>query len=83
MFRQRLRDDPPLAEAWTRYLARQVQQARFRSEVLALRTVGDRLNMWMDWHDQQPPARGARTRLARELGVSREALYRELASRRR
>lgn len=82
-FRQRLRDDPGLAELWTAYLARQVQQARFRCEVLALRTVAERLDMWLAWQDRALPPRGEWSAVAREINVSSEALYRELAKRRR
>jgi CRP-like cAMP-binding protein len=81
LLRQRLSTDAALAEAWAAYLARQVQQARFRCEILALRTVAERLDMWLSWQDD---ARASRTWLsvAREIGVSPEALYRELAKRR-
>lgn len=81
-FRERLRSDADFAELWTGHLARQVQQARFRSEVLALRTVAERLDMWLAWQDGALPPRGRWNAIATELGVSPEALYRELARRR-
>lgn len=80
--RLRFHEDSGLAEAWARYLARQVQQARFRSEVLALRTVAERLDMWLAWHDAMLPPKGQWQAIAKEIGVSHEALYRELARRR-
>lgn len=80
--RQRFQEDPALSESWARYLARQVQQARFKSEVLALKSVADRLDMWLAWHDEQLPPKGQWQAVAKEIGVSHEALYRELAKRR-
>lgn len=80
--RKRLRSDPELAELWTSYLARQVQQARFRCEVLALRTVAERLDMWLAWQPPENQTQRPWLSVAREIGVSPEALYRELAKRR-
>jgi CRP-like cAMP-binding protein len=81
--RTRLRDDPATAGAWAAYLAGEVQQARFRSEVLSLKGVAERLDAWLAWHETGLPPRGEWHVLAREIGVSPEALYRELARRRR
>lgn len=78
---RRLRDDPEFAEAWAAHLAREVQSARFRSEVLSLRTVASRLDAWLAWHGAMPP-RGDWKQLAFQIGVSPEALYREIARRR-
>ena len=82
LLRQRLRSESELAEAWLRHLSRQLQQARLQSEILALNRVGERLDLWLDWHDGELPPRGEWTALARQLGVTREALYREMAKRR-
>jgi len=79
--RARLREDPDFAEAWAAHFAREIQNTRFRSEVLSLRTVGARLDAWLTWHDAMPP-KGAWKELAFEIGVSPEALYREMAKRR-
>jgi len=79
--RARFHAEPPLMDLWAAYLARQIQQARFRSEVLALRTVAERLDMWLTWHDGQMPPRGRWLTTAKEIGVSCEALYRELSKR--
>ena len=46
--RERFRQEPEFAEALAAHLAREVQQARFRSEVLSLRTVAQRLDAWQD-----------------------------------
>lgn len=77
----RLRSDPALSEAWAAHLAREIQNARFRSEVLSLRTVASRLDAWLAWHGALPP-RGDWKQLAYQIGVSAEALYREMARRR-
>jgi CRP-like cAMP-binding protein len=73
--------DPSLAEGWARRLARAVQAARLRAEIRGLRTVAERLDAWLG-ADSQLPDRGRWQELAEELGVTREALYRELARRR-
>jgi CRP-like cAMP-binding protein len=73
--------DPALAAAWSAHLAREVQSARLRAEILALRGVAARLDAWLAWHAALPP-RGAWRALAGELAVSPEALYREIARRR-
>ena len=78
---RRLNDDRRFSELWASHLAREVQQARFRSELLALKTVAERLDLWLAWADNRIPPKGQRRRLASELGVSPEALYRELARR--
>ena len=83
LVRSALCDDPEFAEAWMSHLAREVQNARFRSEMLSLPTVSGRLDAWTAWHDGRLPDRGQWRSLASELGVSPEALYRELAKRRR
>lgn len=77
----RLRRDPDFAVAWAAHLAREIQNTRFRSEVLSLRTVAARLDAWSAWHGGLPP-RGEWKQLARQIGVSAEALYREVARRR-
>lgn len=80
-FRARLASNPALAEAWATQLAQSVQTARLRAEIRTLRTVAERLDAWMD-DGRALPTKGAWQDLAAELGVSREALYRELAKRR-
>jgi CRP-like cAMP-binding protein len=80
-FRDRLARDPEAAVAWAGYLANAVQVARMRSEIRTLRTVAERLDAWLGASGALPE-RGTWTSLAAELGVSREALYRELGRRR-
>jgi CRP-like cAMP-binding protein len=82
LFLGRLRRDTHLAELWAEHLARAVQGARLRAEIRSLRTVAERLEAWLGQAGSLPP-RGHWQVLAGELGVSSEALYRELARRRR
>lgn len=79
--RQRIIADGRFAEAWARHLGREVQRARLQAEILALRTVAARLDAWLGWHGALP-SKGEWVGLAAEIGVSPEALYRELARRR-
>ena len=72
---------PGFAEAWARHLTTEVRRARLRSEILSLRTVAERLDAWLLAEDRKLPPRGTWKSVAREIGVSPEALYRELARR--
>ena len=81
VFRARLLADPALAERWAQTLARSVQAARLRAEIRSLPRVADRLDAWLA-EGHTVPDRGRRQEVAAELGVTREALYRELARRR-
>lgn len=76
-----LRDDPNLALAWSAMLARAVQAARVRSEIRSLPKVAERLDAWLS-EGHTLPEKGRWQDVAAELGVTREALYRELARRR-
>jgi CRP-like cAMP-binding protein len=80
-FKRALSSDRDLAEAWERRLAHAVQEARMKSEIRTLRTVAERLDAWLSANGGVLPPKGRRQELASELGVSREALYRELARR--
>lgn len=80
-FRAALAHDQALAEAWATYLARAVQSARARAEIRTLRTVTERVDAWLGEYGVLPD-KGHWQDLASELGVTREALYRELARRR-
>lgn len=60
------------------HLAGEVQQARARAELLSLRTVRERLDAWRALHGELP-RRGRWVDVAQEIGVTPEALYRELA----
>ncbi len=78
---RRVSHEPLLAEAWAQRLALAVQSARIRAEIRTLKTVAERLEAWLDSREALPP-KGRWQNLAQELGVSKEALYRELAKRR-
>jgi CRP-like cAMP-binding protein len=78
----RLAQNAELGMAFIRRLANELQHARFHAEVLSIKTVAARLNAWVEWNGEMPP-KGEWVGLAAELGVSPEALYREMASRRR
>ncbi len=78
---QLLATDTDFAMAWGRYLAQSVQKARLRSEMLSRKTVAQRLDCWLAEYGELP-AKGHWQGLAKELAVTHEALYRELAKRR-
>jgi CRP-like cAMP-binding protein len=73
--------EPRIAEAWIARLSQEVQATRMRAEILSLRTVAERLSAWLDVHGPLSPERRW-VDVAGEIGVSPEALYRELARRR-
>jgi CRP-like cAMP-binding protein len=79
--RAQLGRSPQFAEAWAMYLAQEVQAARLRNEILSLKTVAERLDAWLLSHGERLPTKGAWKSLALEIGVSPEALYRELSRR--
>lgn len=76
-----MRDDAAFATEWAAYLAHEVQSARLRSEILALRTVAERLDAWLATNGGRLPPKGDRKSVAAEIAVSAEAFYRELARR--
>ncbi len=76
-----LAQSPEAALAYARHLAGEVREARKRAEILALKTVSERLSAWLVWNHGALPPKGVRHHLADDIGVSREALYRELAKR--
>jgi CRP-like cAMP-binding protein len=79
-FLQKLTSDPSLQYGWAKTLARELQAARMNAEVRTLRTVAEKVDVWLESNKVLPP-KGELLILARVLGVSREALYRELAKR--
>lgn len=80
--RRRLEQDDILVEAWARHLAHEVQKARLHAEILSLKTVAARLDAWIDWHGAFPE-KGRWVSVAQQIGTSPEALYREMARRRK
>ena len=76
-----LREDSRLLWEWAHHMAREVQQARARAEILSLKTVAHRIEGWRALNDGVLPPKGRWRLLANEIGVSPEALYREFARR--
>jgi CRP-like cAMP-binding protein len=81
-FRAYLRASPEFADVWARHLAHELQTARLHAEILSLKTVAQRLDAWLGWRGGALPRKGEWRTIADEIGVSREALYREIAGRR-
>jgi CRP-like cAMP-binding protein len=75
--------DAGRARAWARHLALELRRARGQAEILSLKTVAERIAAWSAFHRRPLPPKGSWHLLALEIGVSPEALYRELARRRR
>lgn len=82
LMRREMAADPSLAQAWAAHLAREVQRTRIRAEILAMKTVRERLDAWIAICNEPLPQKGERRSLADELGITPEALYREIARRR-
>lgn len=79
--RKLFENDPAFAAAWASHLADEVRSARMRAEVLALKTVAERLAAWIASKGEFPP-KGTWKTVAQEIGASPESLYREIARRR-
>lgn len=80
--RRAVAGDQALAQTLMRHLAGEVQRTRARVEILSRRTVAERLDGWLVFNGPQLPARGSWRTIAEDIGVSPEALYRELSRRR-
>lgn len=74
--------DEVFSRLWAERLAREVQSARFRSDILSRKTGSERLDGWLNWYEREPPCKGQWKSVAAQIDVSPEALYRELAKRR-
>jgi CRP-like cAMP-binding protein len=77
-----LENDLAVASLLLRHLAGEVHRTRTRAEILSLKSVAARLNAWMAFNGGFLPPKGRWHRVASEIGVTPEALYRELACRR-
>jgi len=82
-FLRLLEGEEALFHAWAAQLAREVQATRYRCEILSLKTVAQRLDGWFEWKGGTLPPKGQWKSLAHQIGVSPEALYREIARRRK
>lgn len=76
--RRKFETDYEFTRIWVDNLANEVRSARLRTEILSLKTVAERLTAWTESYGRLPN-KGNWKQLAHELGVSPEALYRELA----
>lgn len=72
-----------LMQRLARHLAHELQRTRTLAEILALGTVRQRLDAWLAAGDGILPPKGMWLELAAAIAVTPEALYRELARRRR
>ncbi len=81
-FEEIIHQDSTIYNAWAAHLAREIQSARYRCELMSRKTVADRLDAWMAWPGNKLPPRGQWKSIANEIDVSPEALYRELSKRR-
>ena len=77
-----LSKDSALALALARDLSVEVQRIRAHAEILSLKTVAERIDAWLAMNGGALPAKGRWRQVASDIGVTPEALYRELALRR-
>lgn len=82
VFRQALPDAPDLHYAFSHYLADNLREARAISEIKSLKGIGERLDAWVALKGEASLKKGELTAIAAQIGMSREALYRELSARR-
>lgn len=80
--RRLLDTDIGFCHAWAAAVSHRLQVARKRAELASLRTVGERLDAWLAWSEGTLPPKGGWKAIAEDIGVSPEALYRELSVRR-
>lgn len=81
--RARMLEQPEFAAAWNDCFIGDFHGALRQSEILSLKTVAARLDAWIATHGGELPAKGEWKMIAAEIGTSPEALYRELAKRRK
>lgn len=81
-FLKQLKLNDNFSSAWAAKLAHALQQSRMNAEIRTLRTVKARVDAWLE-NNHTLPEKGHWQDLAETLGVTREALYRELAKRRK
>jgi len=80
-FLSRLKEDADMAAGWSAHLAHRLQSARQFSEIMRMKKVSERLDAWLDLHGGKLPPKGQWKGVAAQIGVSAEALYRELGIR--
>ena len=77
-----IQQNEELSIGWAARLAREIQSARSQIDILSRKTVSERLDGWFAWKGSKLPSKGLWKNIAVQIGVSPEALYRELARRR-
>lgn len=80
--RAALEAESNLLRVLAEHLGREVHRMRSRVELLARRTVADRLDGWLALNGDALPEKGQWRTVAEDIGVSPEAFYRELQRRR-
>jgi len=79
-----MREDPALAEAFMARLAHQLQELRARMELRNIRSARDRVLQYLrlraGTHGRSIAVEGQLQDIAAEIGMTREALYRTLAT---
>lgn len=73
--------NPSIAFSWASHLAKMLQSARQLSEIMRLNKVRDRVDAWLAFNNDEMPEKGQWKDWAAQIGVSSEALYRELSAR--
>lgn len=81
-FQAEMTRNPKLLNTIAIDLAQALQAARLKAEIRSLPRLVDRLDAWLA-EGNAFPERGLLQELAAKLGVTREALYREMARRRK
>jgi CRP-like cAMP-binding protein len=80
MVMEALRKDPALAEAFMARLARQLQELRTLMELRYIRSARERVLQYLRLHGRSIAVEGQLQDIAAEIGITREALYRTLAT---
>jgi len=79
--RKHMASNSAFALSWVTTLSNELKAARSQASILRLKSVRKRLDAWLSMHGGTLPLKGERLEVAREIGVTPEALYRELAKR--
>ena len=79
----RLARDSGFGQAWANHLANELLLTRRRAEMRSLRTIRERFDARVMLVGGELPKRGKWKNVANGIGTNPEALYRELAERRK
>lgn len=80
-FEEALSASSDLHHAFSRYLASNLREARAISEIKSLKRIAERVDAWIALKGPDSLRKGELTGVAAQIGVTREALYRELSRR--